>query len=397
MQSNHKNIAMLTNTDSAVRTFQRFFLMGVLLLLLFALVLFISPLLIDLLFAGVIVTAVFPAHRWIMKKVRFRSVAAGISMILIICMILIPFTVFGFMVAEQAGDAYVIVSERIEVIVAENDVSSTSKILQLIPFHDQIAAVMANLPISSDELLQRAGDLVGNISSFLLSKTTNILKQFSLFLLHVLVFLISLFFFLREGDRLVLYVRSLLPMSKLYREELFSKLGNLSYGIIYGIFGAAILQGILVGIGFSVADINNPAFWGSLAALFSPVPYIGVSIVWIPAVIALAIGGKWLAALLLMAWCVLIVSAADNVVKPVLIGSSTKLNPLAVLLVLLGGTLVFGLKGLFFGPFVLSLSLSFLHIYQLEYKEVLERDEKNLLKKEPHKVAKRRMAKRKSA
>ncbi len=370
--------------NSPTNSFQRYFLIGVLLILLALLVTFISPFGVDLVMAGIIVAAVYPVHRYIFQKISFsRSLSAFVSMILIIIVILLPFTLFGFFVAEQAADAYTVVSDSINTIVETSDVSTTSKILDLIPYGHKIEGVLKYLPFSTSDLLQTAKDAVGVVSSFLLAKTTNILKHLSLFLVHLMVFLISLFYFLREGDKLVDYIRSLLPMSKKYRQELFTKMYKLSYGIIYGIFGAAIVQGFLVGIGFSVAGINNAAFWGAIAALFSPVPYIGTAIIWVPAVAALAIGGQYLTAILLLLWCVFIVAAADNVIKPYIIGSSAHLHPLATLLVLLGGTFVFGLKGLLFGPVVLTLALAFLHIYKLEYKAVLEKDEHFSFPKSP--------------
>ena len=63
---------------------------------------------------------------------------------------------------------------------------------------------------------------------------------------------------------------------------------------------------------------------------------------------------------------------SDNIVKPYLIGGANAIHPLLVLLVILGGVFVFGLKGVVFGPFLLTLTLPFLHIYQLEYKAVLK-------------------------
>jgi len=358
---------MSTNNNSTT-DFQRYFLVAVLVLLLLTLVFFIDPFIVDLLFAAMIVTAVFPAHKWIMNKIHFsRSLAAFVSMTLIIVIILLPFTLFGFFVVDEASDAYTVVSERIELIIDNGDVSNPSKLLEIIPFHDKIEDALDYLPISTADILNTAGDLVGSISSFLLSRTTDIIKSLSLFLVHIIVFFMSLFFLLREGDRLVLYIKSLVPLSKKYRQELFNKLNHLSYGIIYGIFGAAILQGILVGIGFSFAGIENAAFWGAIAALFSPVPYIGTAVIWVPVVIYMAITGHYLAAILLGIWCAVIVGLADNIVKPFLIGSSTKLNPMALLLVLLGGTFAFGIRGLLFGP---------LHIYQLEYKAILGKTEK---------------------
>jgi predicted PurR-regulated permease PerM len=367
-----------------VRGFQRYFLIAILVTLLITLLIFINPFIIDLLVAGVIVAAVWPAHRHLIAKIPFsRSLAAAISMLLIIVIILLPFTLFGFFVANQAGDAYGVVRERIEEIVQNNDVSDPLGIIQSLPFHDRVESALEYLPISTADLLNTAGDVVGSISSFLLSRTTNILKSISLLVLHVIVFLMALFFMLKEGDRLVKYLRGLIPLSKEYRQELFGKLAKLSYGIIYGIFGAAILQGLLVGVGFSIAGINNPAFWGFLAALASPVPYVGTAVIWVPAVIAVTIGGNYLTAFLLTLWCLLIVGTADNIIKPFLIGSSTRLNPMALLLVLLGGTLTFGLKGIFFGPFLLTVTLAFLHIYKLEYKEVLSIEDMPIPKKKP--------------
>jgi predicted PurR-regulated permease PerM len=144
-----------------------------------------------------------------------------------------------------------------------------------------------------------------------------------------------------------------------------------SKGIIYGFFGAAVAQGLLAGLGFYLAGISNAAFWGTMMAFFSPIPYIGTSLIWIPAVIILLVQKQFLAALFLFLWSAAIVGMADNIVKPYVIGRTTSVHPLAMLLVLLGGVIGFGLKGLILGPFLLTLLIGFLHIYRLEYKKVL--------------------------
>jgi predicted PurR-regulated permease PerM len=351
---------------------QKYFMLGVLLVLIIVLLMFLSSFVTDLMIAAIIVTAVYPLHKLLNKKIHIpRSFSALISLLLVAVIILLPFTLFVFFIAGQAADAYIGMSDKINMFIAGKDVTTLPKIIQLLPFHEKIETFMASTPISTSDILKTAGDLVGNISTFLLGQTTSILKHLSAFLIHTIVFLITMFYLLRDGDRLVDYIYSLIPLSKDQRSELFNKLHNLSYGIIYGIFGAAILQGFLVGIGFSVAGIANAAFWGAIAALFSPLPYMGTAIVWVPAVITLGIGGYWITAFILAIWCMAIVSMADNFIKPFLIGSRAALHPLAILLVLIGGAFAFGIKGLLFGPFVLTLTLSFLHIYRMEYEEVL--------------------------
>ena len=347
-------------------------MLGILLVLIVVLLMFLSSFVTDLLIATIIVTAVYPLHKLLHKKLHLPgSLSSLISLLLVAAVILLPFVLFVFFIAGEAADAYISVSGKINTLIADKDVTSIPKIIQLLPFSEWIEKALAVAPVSTSDILKTAGDLVGNISSFLLGQTTHVIKNISVIFIHTIVFLITMFYLLRDGDKLVDYLYSLIPLAKDQRRELFNKLHNLSYGIIYGIFGAAILQGLLVGIGFAITGISNAAFWGAIAALFSPLPYIGTMIVWLPAVVTLGIGGHWVAAIFLLIWCALIVGTSDNFIKPFLIGSKAMLHPLAILLVLLGGVFAFGLKGLLFGPFVLTLTLAFLHIYKLEYKSVL--------------------------
>ena len=351
---------------------QKYFLLGILILLIVTLAYFLSSFLVTLIAAGVIVTAVYPVHKLLNKKIRIPStISALLSLILVAVLIIGPFTIFFFFLADQASDAYVVISTKINAL-SEKDIHLIPSLLQQGFLEDWINRISAYVPISASDVISTARDFVGKISSILLGQTTNILKNLSIFVLHVIVFLLAMFYFLRDGEKLIDYINSLMPLSEKYRKELFKKMSHLSYGIIYGIFGAAIVQGFLVGFAFYIVGINNAAFWGSIAALLSPIPYIGTSVVLVPVVIALAIGGNWIGAVFLLVWGASVVGLADNIVKPYLIGSSTALHPLAVLLVILGGTLAFGLKGLLLGPFILTLTLAFLHIYSLEYKSVLK-------------------------
>ncbi|MBN2095880.1 AI-2E family transporter [Candidatus Peregrinibacteria bacterium] len=352
---------------------QKYFLLGTLLLLLVVLMLFVSPFLGTLLIATVIVTGVFPVHKILHKKLRIPATfSALISLILVAVLLLSPLTLFFFSIANQATDAYVTISTKINELTSK-DIHFIPTLLQNGFVQDWADKISKYAPVTASDIISTAKDFVGKISSIILGQTTNILKNLSLFILHIVIFLLAMFYFLRDGERLMDYINAMLPLSEQYRIELFKKLSRLSHGIIYGIFGAAIAQGFLVGFAFYIVGISNAAFWGAVAALLSPLPYIGTAVVWVPVVIALAVGHHWVAALFLLVWGVVVVSLADNIVKPYLIGSSTALHPLAVLLVLLGGVFTFGLKGLIFGPFILTLTLAFLHIYKLEYKSVLKK------------------------
>jgi len=363
---------MTKENHEIVHGIQKYFLIGVLLLLIIVLLMFMSSFLTDVLIATIIVTAIYPLHKLLSKKVKIpASLSSLISLLLFAVVVLIPFILFIFFMAQQAGDAYLAISDKLNNMVVQNHVDTFDKFLAILPFGEKIQKFLESTPISTVDIIKTTGDMVGGISSFLLGQTTSILKHLSVFVIHAIVFLITMFFLLRDGDKLVDFIYSLMPLSKEYKKELFKKLNNISYGIIYGIFGAAILQGILVGVGLAICGISNAAFWGSIAALFSPLPYIGTSVIMIPAVISLAITGHWFLALFLGIYGIFIVGMSDNVIKPFLIGARSALHPLALLLTILGGVFTFGLKGLLFGPFVLTLTVAFMHIYKLEYKNIL--------------------------
>lgn len=351
---------------------QKYFLLGMLLLLIVVLLMFVSPFITTLMIAAVLVTAVYPVHRLFSQKIHIpKSISALLSLIIVAAVILAPFTALFFFVANQATDAYASISDKINVLTTTK-INLLPAILQKGFLEKWVENISKYAPISTNDIVQTAKDFVGTISTFLLSHATGVLKNLSMILIHVIVFLMALYYLLRDGADFAKKINSLMPMSEVYRKELFKKMSNLSYSIIYGLFGAAIAQGATLGLAFAIVGISNAAFWGSVAALLSPVPYIGTAIVWGPAVIALAVGKHWIAATFLLAWGLGVVSTVDNIVKPYLIGSSAALHPLAVLVVLLGGMFAFGLKGLLFGPFILTLTLAFLHIYEMEYKKVLD-------------------------
>jgi predicted PurR-regulated permease PerM len=132
-----------------------------------------------------------------------------------------------------------------------------------------------------------------------------------------------------------------------------------------------ITQGALGGLGFWIAGIQGAALWATVMAVFSILPGLGTAIVWVPAVIYLFAVGKTLAAILLTAWCVVIVGTVDNFLRPRLVGKDTKMPDLLVLLSTLGGITMFGAVGVVIGPIVAALFVTVWEIYGEVFRDVL--------------------------
>ncbi|MCF7918061.1 AI-2E family transporter [Candidatus Gracilibacteria bacterium] len=363
----------MKTSNHVIPKLQKYFLLGMLLVLLVSLLLFASPFLTTLFVAGIIVTAIHPIHVFINKKLKVtESLSALLVLLIITALILGPATIIFFAIAGQASDAYIAINRHIQDLIASNynilSLFDTSPVLQ-----SWVEKLLTYNPISPDQILSITRGLVGNISKLILSNATGIFRNLTIWALHAVVFLGALFFFVRDGDRLVEYIRSLLPLKEKHRKEVIAGMYRFTQSIMYGIFGAAIAQGLLLWVGLAFFGIKHAIFWSAVGAVLALLP-AGITLIWIPVALALFFNHQITQAIVFTLWCVGVVSLADNFVKPYVIGVKSMLNPFAVVVMILGGFFMFGFAGVIFGPFIFMLTMTFLKIYKEEYQDLLNED-----------------------
>jgi predicted PurR-regulated permease PerM len=224
-------------------------------------------------------------------------------------------------------------------------------------FRVSIADIQTWFVEHAQELLQRLAGLGGTV--FL-----GALGTFVGFLLMLFV----LFFFLRDGDRIVARIRGLVPFPAERKQQLIEHLVAVTRAVVYGIGVTALLQGIMVGIGFAVTGLASPVVFGALAALLAMAPVGGAALVWLPGVLWLGLGShRWGWAIALLVWG-LILSTLDNVLRPLLIAGRAEVSTLAVFLGVIGGLSAFGPIGLLLGPVLLSLVIALARFVEEEQK-----------------------------
>jgi predicted PurR-regulated permease PerM len=105
--------------------------------------------------------------------------------------------------------------------------------------------------------------------------------------------------------------------------------------------------------------------------VMSIIPGIGTAIVWGPAAIILAMGGRYAEAAVLGGVCAVAVGSVDNFLRPRLVGKDTKMHALMVFFGTLGGIMMFGVAGIIIGPIVAALLVTVWEIYGVAFREVL--------------------------
>jgi predicted PurR-regulated permease PerM len=186
-------------------------------------------------------------------------------------------------------------------------------------------------------------------------------------LVSFLLMLFVLFFVLRDGPELTRKILRMLPIEERRRSRLWEHLQDVTRAVFVGIGLTALVQGILVGIGFLVAGLPSPLVFGVLAALFALVPFVGTVIIWGPAALFLLTRGEVGHATFLAVWGIVVVGTVDNFLRPMLISGRASVPTLAVFVGVMGGLAAFGFIGLFFGPIVLGVLVA---LFRYESEEL---------------------------
>lgn len=131
--------------------------------------------------------------------------------------------------------------------------------------------------------------------------------------------------------------------------------------IARGVVGVAVLQGLLLGVGFLAAGIPFAGLWTLLAVVLAIVQ-IGPAVIVLATLVYAWTSLEATTALLFTLWIVP-ASLVDNVLRPILMAQGLPVPMVVIFAGVVGGTLVHGLVGLFVGPVVLALGWELLRAW----------------------------------
>ncbi len=207
-----------------------------------------------------------------------------------------------------------------------------------------------------------ATEAARRLAVFLASEAGAAARNTASFVFDLVLALFATFFLLRDSTRIVDLIRRVLPMDTAERERLIARTRDLVSTTVNSSGVVAAVQGLLGGLVFAGVGIEAPVLWGVVMAFFCLLPF-GAWVVWLPAAVLLAASGAVGRALIVAGLGFGIVSAVDNVLRPMLLSGHTAMNGLLVFVSLLGGMAAFGAIGLVLGPLVMATALAILTTY----------------------------------
>lgn len=214
------------------------------------------------------------------------------------------------------------------------------------------------------------------ISNALTSLGNRLLAGLGNFLIAFTVILFVTYYMLTDGHRLAHYLRRAAPLPARQVDYLLGEAHKGLRAVFVGQMLTSIIQGIVGGVGFLIVGLPGVILWTAVMAVFSLLPVVGAFLVWLPAGVYLLVVGEIWQGVFILAWGALVVSNVDNFVRPLLIGRSTGIHPLFVLIGVLGGVAAFGFIGLFLGPVLVGVTVSVLKVWEEEYLDPSVNQEK---------------------
>jgi predicted PurR-regulated permease PerM len=296
-----------------------------------------------------------PVNQALRRSLGGSRTAAATTLTLAVILVLIgPASFLAFAFTRQASDLIVKLqgaADRYH-MVRLSDLLHVPVIERLIAWAESVA------PITADQIEAWFVNAAKALLGLLVASSGAMVVEALSTLISLVMMVFLLFFFLRDGEGMVRRALVLVPLDAERQEQLIEHLSAVTRAVVFGSLVTALVQGTLVGIAFALVGLASPVFFGGLAALAALVPLVGSTLVWVPGAGVLAYQGRWGAAIFVVLWGAVIISLADNIVRPLFISGRAQITTLPVFLGLAGGLSAFGPIGMVLGPVIVALSLA---------------------------------------
>jgi predicted PurR-regulated permease PerM len=302
-----------------------------------------------------------PAQRRLTERVGGRRwLAATILVLVCLVAVLLPALTYVTVLIQQAGDAVAWLRPKLEPAEIERLWSQT------LPQRYPLVMTWIRQLTGGASAMASISAAVGRVTTGANHLIQVALTGFAGLIVDVGLFVLMLFFLLRDGDDLRESLRGISPLTRAQEVELMEHLTRTVRGVLMSMVVVPICQGLVALPGFWFFGVPKPHLWSLMVVFAAVIPIIGSPLAWVPAGLYLILSGATGKGIGLLIYGSLLISGIDNVIKPIILKGAAQIHMMLAFLSILGGVYAFGPKGIIAGPVVLSLVLSAYRIYRYD-------------------------------
>ncbi len=323
----------------------------------------LAPFAYPIFWAAVIAGLTYPLYERLNRSLNHPNLSTTITLVIVVVIIVLPLLIFGVLLFREVFNLYASI---------DGSRGQIGSLVQRVIDFVQHSRYFADLNIDQQTIAQKvaeaSNDVLGYLFKMLRSFTQNSLILFAQFILM----LYTLFFFIRDGKKLLNKLMYLLPLGDKYEALLYNKFTSTARSTLKGTLVVGIIQGVLTSILFAITGVPGAIIWGIITAVASIIPATGSAMVWAPAgIIMLVLGNVWQGILILVVGA-LVIGTIDNLLRPALVGKDLQMHPVIILFSTLGGVALFNISGFVIGPIIAAVFMAFWDLYEQYYHNELK-------------------------
>jgi predicted PurR-regulated permease PerM len=319
---------------------------------------------------SILITYMFyPLYKKVRKKISNQFLSIILTILVIVIVLLLPFSYVVFEVTQQSSEFYNSLSSNIAkgALFGIGCTSADSLICSLINNVEKFSAQSLS-KIGFDKQLQK---ILPRLEEIL----TNYLIEIPLAILNGGFILFISYFLFEDGEKIKQKIVDWLPIRKKTIQKLMDQFETVTYAVVYGQLFVALAQGVAAVIGYYVFGVPLPIFLAVLTTFFALIPAVGTTIIWVPASVYLVLSGYLTQdyntiaqGLGLFVYGVLVISTIDNILRVKIMEAKADVHPLLVIAGVIGGVNLFGVIGLFLGPILLPLLMTYFETFRERFE-----------------------------
>lgn len=310
---------------------------------------FIFPVLNMVILGAILAYGVRPVARKIQSKLKFESLSILLAMIVI----LIPLILLvAYIAIELTG--------LVSGILASNTYSGVN---------NSLTAISSYIPLNLDinSLSTSITSSIQDIGTYILNYLVKFLSSLMNITLDLFILVCSVFYFARDGDKCLDFVKSFVPEdSKHFFETTVEAVKDVLRSIFYGHFLTSLIIGIFAAIGYSLLGYPYGIFLGVITGILQLIPVFGPWPIYWALFFLDVISGNYPRAIIVLLFGFFL-STIDMYIRPALSSHYADIHPLILLIGFLSGPLVYGIVGFIVGPLILGITYAVLDNYRKEF------------------------------
>ncbi len=341
----------------------RVFFFGAFALILYQLFLLAEPFFPATLGAAMLAMTFYPLHKRILRSIPNITGAALASTVCVLLLAVLPLVGLGWFFVRETADLTPAAQHFLDELRSHDWPTLEAHLPGVLQRAVQyVSGIFIRMNVDLKQVLLDNAQSIGSQVTLWASQA---LRNVAVTLMNSLILAVALFFAFRDGESLLQWAVTLIPMHASHKQIVARRVYETFRAVVVGSFLTAAAQGALAMIGFLIAGVRLPVVLGIGTSVAS---MLGASIL-VTLPVALSVMRQrtsW--GIFLLGWAFGVVGTVDNILKPALIGSRARMPFVLIFFSIVGGVKLYGFLGFILGPVLVASFLSFVKIYQEEYE-----------------------------